>query len=67
MKAPIRWHADARRLRNDGLTAAEIVAALNRSQSIVYEVLAASRIDCRAAPRGDLNARTDDRRPLRDA
>ena len=59
MKAPIRWHAEARQLRNEGRTPAQIAEALNRSRSIVHEVLAASR----AAPR---DGKADARRPACD-
>ena len=43
MQAPIRWHADARRLRADGLTLIEIAERLGKSARTVRWVFAADR------------------------
>lgn len=39
MRVPIRWHAEARRLRADGQTPVEIAKTLNRPLSTVRWVL----------------------------
>ena len=58
MKTPIRWHAEARRLRAQGLTPIEIAMTLNRALSTVRLALAepdlktTDRARNRAAPSG---------------
>ena len=39
MKKPIRWHAEARRMRADGLSPQRIAEGLGKALSTVREVL----------------------------